>query len=389
MRRLGWLALLVLVCGCSVGVQPPDLVLLNARVFTADEARPWAEAIAIRGERVIGVGATAEIAALAGPGTRRIDVGGRTVVPGLNDAFARVPRVDGGVDPMRELAVEAARYGITTLQVPASDRTMAEAVRAAQAAGNAVRWHLLRYPQPRSEEEGGTVDSRPFLPPLPGQLIDARGMAWVFPGVPGRPNPNLSHERLAQVVGWGYGSEDQIVVAAAGDADARAYVDALEVGGMLEVWRAKRPRLVAGAPLAVDLVPRAKALGLVVIYCPGRGAAPIGPLVESGVTVAIGSDGVLNPFLNLQREAAAALPANADVARARAMTAYTRGSAIAEHAEKDKGMLAVGMLADLAVLSGDPFTMEPVRLPTITSVLTLIGGTVVHDAGTLAPSGAS
>ncbi len=62
----------------------------------------------------------------------------------------------------------------------------------------------------------------------------------------------------------------------------------------------------------------------------------------------------------------------------------TWGSAYAEKAERDKGWLGPGTLADLAVLSDDIFTVPADRLSTITSVLTLVGGTVVYDPGVLA-----
>jgi predicted amidohydrolase YtcJ len=65
--------------------QPVDLVLSNAKVVTVDDRFSMASAIAIRGERIVAVGGDREIAALAGPGTRRIDLAGRTVIPGLND----------------------------------------------------------------------------------------------------------------------------------------------------------------------------------------------------------------------------------------------------------------------------------------------------------------
>src|ERR1051325_5369367 len=65
---------------------PADLVLLNGKVFTAEPSHPSAEAVAMRGERIIGVGTVAEIERLVGPKTRQIDLQRRTVVPGLNDA---------------------------------------------------------------------------------------------------------------------------------------------------------------------------------------------------------------------------------------------------------------------------------------------------------------
>ncbi len=64
----------------------PDLVILNASIHTMDEARPTAEAVAIAGNRIGAMGSTAEMRALAGPGTRVIDAAGKTVLPGFNDA---------------------------------------------------------------------------------------------------------------------------------------------------------------------------------------------------------------------------------------------------------------------------------------------------------------
>ena len=65
---------------------PPDLILHNARIYTVDASRPTAEAIAIRGDRIARVGANSEVLALRGSATRVIDVSGRTIVPGLQDA---------------------------------------------------------------------------------------------------------------------------------------------------------------------------------------------------------------------------------------------------------------------------------------------------------------
>ena len=71
-----------------------DVVFYNGKVFTSDTGHLWAEAVAIDGNRVQAVGRNAEVLALAGPHTRRIDLGGRVVIPGLNDAHvhALVPQ---------------------------------------------------------------------------------------------------------------------------------------------------------------------------------------------------------------------------------------------------------------------------------------------------------
>ena len=84
--------LLALAAGCTA-TRPEanvDLVLLDGSVLTLDPARPEARAIAIAGDRIAAVGDDAAIAALAGPGTRRIDLGGAMVLPGLIDAHGHV-----------------------------------------------------------------------------------------------------------------------------------------------------------------------------------------------------------------------------------------------------------------------------------------------------------
>jgi len=67
---------------------PADLIVTNARVYTADDARPLVEAFAVRDGRITFVGSQREATVLAGPATRIVDAGGRTVIPGMVDAHA-------------------------------------------------------------------------------------------------------------------------------------------------------------------------------------------------------------------------------------------------------------------------------------------------------------
>ena len=64
---------------------PITLAVVNARVWTGDPRRPWADAIAVRGERIAAVGSSAEIRKLA-PAANVIDAKGAMLVPGFNDA---------------------------------------------------------------------------------------------------------------------------------------------------------------------------------------------------------------------------------------------------------------------------------------------------------------
>ncbi|MBN8633230.1 MAG: amidohydrolase [Rhodobacterales bacterium] len=60
-----------------------EMILTNAKVLTMDDDRPRAEAVALSGGRILAVGSRAEVEALAGPGCRMVDAGGRTLLPGF------------------------------------------------------------------------------------------------------------------------------------------------------------------------------------------------------------------------------------------------------------------------------------------------------------------
>ncbi len=60
-----------------------EMIITNAKVLTMAEGQPRAEAVALGGGRIVAVGPAAEVAALAGPGVRVIDAGGRTLLPGF------------------------------------------------------------------------------------------------------------------------------------------------------------------------------------------------------------------------------------------------------------------------------------------------------------------
>jgi len=78
------LALLLTACAPGVPAPPPaDRVLTHGKIVTLDEAVPIAEALAIRGDRILAVGTVEEIEALIGPETEVIDLGGQLAIPGF------------------------------------------------------------------------------------------------------------------------------------------------------------------------------------------------------------------------------------------------------------------------------------------------------------------
>lgn len=79
----------------DAAVVPHRTVLHGGSVFTGDPAAPWAQAIAIEGDRVVATGTSAALLAAAPAGTTRIDLGGRLVIPGINDAHVHVVVPEG------------------------------------------------------------------------------------------------------------------------------------------------------------------------------------------------------------------------------------------------------------------------------------------------------
>ncbi len=85
-------------------------LLYDAHVFTGDPEHPYADAVAIRGDRILAVGALPEVERSAGAGVRRVDLKGRFLMPGMIDAHAHP--LDGG------LSLLEANYPDTRDSVP-------------------------------------------------------------------------------------------------------------------------------------------------------------------------------------------------------------------------------------------------------------------------------
>src|SRR5689334_11070768 len=70
----------------TMGRLTPEAVYYNGTIYTQEEARPKVEALAVLNGRVVATGSSAELRELAGPGTKLVDLGGKTAIPGLTDA---------------------------------------------------------------------------------------------------------------------------------------------------------------------------------------------------------------------------------------------------------------------------------------------------------------
>jgi predicted amidohydrolase YtcJ len=146
MRRRTFFGSLLLVgllqaARAASAAEPADLVLTNAVVHTVDASRPRAEAVAVRGGRIAAVGSTAELRAFVGPKTRVMDLQGRTLVPGFEDAHAHF------------LGIGFARLDVDLVGTPSYAEVVARVARAVQdrPAGEWVYgrgWHEEKWTTP-------------------------------------------------------------------------------------------------------------------------------------------------------------------------------------------------------------------------------------------------
>jgi predicted amidohydrolase YtcJ len=544
---LGWM---VLAPQLATQQQPPDLILLNGQIFTSDASHLYVQALAIRGERILATGDSAKIKALAGPQTRQIDLAGRTVIAGINDAHehidldpphsvrldfntpdptwsqmkdaiaaaaAKTPRgtfILGDIGPiifhdtavarnaldrlapenpvilttltghaailnsmaltqagmgdeepsdplggryeraadgklsgvfreyavlqlsrklalmpsdaeaitqLRDLFARCVKFGITSLQDMSDALRPDRAVQLFQATPTPIRIRIMRMP-------GTTTAGRDTLeglsvPRHPSALITVSGTKWMLDGVPlentftPRETPSVpagetldygarhlpltfSEKEMTAMLREALANGDQTMFHVSGYLATAAMLNAMQATGGKAVWDGKRVRFEHGDALFPDLIPRAKDFGIVVVQNPThfnagllfgptpvtyKDVQPFRSLLVAGIPLALGSDGPINPYLNIMLATIDPGRPSEAITREQAVIAYTLTSAFAEFAEKDKGSIEAGKLADLAVLSQNIFQVPVPDLPKTESVLTIVGGKIVFDSGALGP----
>ena len=313
------------------------------------------------------------------------------------------------VAQLREQLSRLKRWGVTSIQ-DLSDSV--EPGRAAQRLAKVPTPIRVRVvPMPGTSPTGRDTREGNGLPVHPAPLITVSGRKWLLDGVwlEFTLDPRNTHRRPAgsmdslvaalpltfspremkAMLEESLRTGQQLLVHVAGYPAAKAMLQAMQETGGPKVWARRRVRFEHGDGLFPDLLEPTRALGVVVVQNPSHLSAfsgslekgqPLRSLLAHEIPLALGSDGPSNPFLNILLATQPSHRPSEAISREEAVIAYTRGSAYAEGAEGEKGTLEPGKLADLAVLSRDIFTVAPSELPGTESVLTLVGGKVVHDA---------
>ena len=309
----------------------------------------------------------------------------------------------------KRFAEEASSFGITSVQAVMTSHDADRVARILSAANLPIRVRLIRFPLVSPAAWQPPSDTNP---PAPGSMVAVSGTKWILDGSPverlaffkqpyadragWKGQPNFADTAVRPMFLRALESREQLLLHAGGDGAIEQAFSAMTAAGSALRWQSRRVRIEHGDGMTSDLIARAQKLGVVLVQNPShfalretmvsrfgatRAAAlqPLKSVLAAGVPVSIGSDGPLNPGLNLMF--ATSHPGNPEEALSReeAVRAYTLGSAYAQFAEQEKGTIAPGMLADVAILSGDIFTIPADALPATHAVTTIVGGKVVFE----------
>ncbi len=316
---------------------------------------------------------------------------------------------DEALRQIRELLNINARFGITTVQDMSNEFLPHQIVDLLKESPTSIRVRVIRMPA--TSPTGRDIAEGASLPLHPFPLVTVSGIKWLLDGTPieteqagslraGDPPTwatklTFPSAQMHDMLTESLASNQQLLLHAFGPVAAQTMLQAMEQSGGARVWGSKRVRFEHGDGLTPAMIAQVKALGIVVVQNPPHlvvnqflpaeqvGPQPLRSLLAAGIPLALGSDGPINPFLGILLASTHPDRPTEAITREQAVAAYTLGSAFAEFAERKKGSLQPGKLADLAILSQDIFAIPQSDLPKTVSILTLVGGKVVYDAGQL------
>jgi predicted amidohydrolase YtcJ len=315
------------------------------------------------------------------------------------------PRPERLREVIGEDAATLLKLGITSIQNMAIGTSIPDFIAAWRDSGTPLRVRAIRTPLATAPGQPPAGADLPRVDPArPG--ITVSGTKWILDGTPmergaamrhaypegGHGRLNFSQAEIASLLGEIFSRGDQPLLHVSGDATLAAVLDAMQAVAAPAAWQALRPRIEHGEGLAPDLVGRARGFGIVLVqnpshfmlppaegaYLQAHALQPLASVLAAGIPLALGSDGPPSPWLNMMFASNPASRPDQALSREQVLRAYTAGSAFAEFAEAEKGRLAPGYVADLAVLSQDVLdpSLPAQALPATTSLLTLVAGEV-------------
>ncbi|MEO8523745.1 MAG: amidohydrolase family protein [Caldimonas sp.] len=306
-----------------------------------------------------------------------------------------------------------ARWGVTSIHLMNSDKSVPMTLAGLARLKPAQKWTVYSWgawetsPQHIVDAWNVIDAATPHAPPR----VRVEGPKWVLDGSPieqwafqreayaGRPGwrgrSDYTDAQLREILQLGLKRPTQLALHAVGDAETDRLLDTMLSIAPGDAWRPKRVRIEHGDGIRPDTLEKVRRLGIVVVQNPTHLALPMidgRPMIDhpallksflaAGIVLAFGSDGgpaEANPFLNMMLAIQYPGQPAEGLTREQSLAAYTSGAAFAERQENLKGRIAVGMAADLAVLSQDLLTVPLAQFPKTTSLLTIVDGEVIYE----------
>ncbi|QUD90462.1 amidohydrolase [Phenylobacterium montanum] len=166
--------------GFVAHAQTASLILTGGKVWTENPAQPEAQAIAIAGDKVLLVGGDAAVKALVGPGTQVIDLKGRRVTPGFNDAHVHF--IDGGDGLASVQLGDANSQAEFRARVAAFAKTLPKGAWLRNGNWDHQRWSPAELPTHRLIDDV-TPDNPALLWRLDGHMVLVNALAMKLAGI--------------------------------------------------------------------------------------------------------------------------------------------------------------------------------------------------------------
>lgn len=363
----------------SYSARIADLILLHGHIYTADPAHPWAEALALHQDRILAVGSNQAIVKYKLSATRVVDLHGHIALPGLIDSHTHFlegsrqlangtrQRTASPDEQLRWLQLGlqfANQHGITTV--------------INSTAGDAEE-HLFEQLHQSQSLTVRIVNAFPAgagiaLASLPDKL---RAFAnrrhrdqsvWLRAGA-----VEFSPESASRSARMPRGSVSRQISSLLEDD-----LSWLEHGGYqvaVQSSKALAPSAIEQAFAHIEQQNGRRDRRWQVQYEPTAGASFWHSLVEPSGPTILASDwpaGPLDPFAILQAAVTRQVAGGATLDQA--LAAFTRHAAYGAFLDQELGTLAPGKLADLIVVSPDPFHAPAGQLKNTKVLMTLVGG---------------
>ena len=318
------------------------------------------------------------------------------------------------VSDLRGMTQAMLKMGITSYQNMCTGATAEDYIKIWRQAGLPFRLRLIRWGDMNAD--GSLSIPGKQLPKNSQQLplVTVSGTKWLLEGTPleegaeqfeaypNRPDwhgrMNYSVAEIEKMCKEAIQRKDQLLFHIGGDKSMGKLLDLMD---QIKVdWKLLRPRFEHGDEIdySPQYLQKARQMGVIIVQNPTHFAPVEGfvmpstppthgmalkTLLKSNIPLAIGSDGPLNPYLNIMFATTHPMRPSEALTREEAVIAYTLTPSFAEFEEQNKGTLTVGKVADLAVLSQNIFLVPIPKMMETESVLTMINGKIVYDAGVL------